>query len=261
MKKVFKLICYPFVFIFCIFRRASYYRIIMCIFTSLLFSFSIIVPICIIASKDFDSSYTDFLKHTDEIVSNPITLVSFAGALVGIALTIVGFALNSFVKKESEEKGIFRKSVDSIMVEISMLRYNGFIKTCFFLNFFYFPILSKILSLFLLLVGMLYIALFSCFKIFYLGIITFLMCLILISVLFDVFSLYTDRNFALLNNSKLMTKKIFQRIRHLHLIDRSYKKYYLPFRQSLRLYARSDIVYGIDFVVKAMETISYCSSN
>lgn len=243
------------------FIKFRYHRIAICFIVAFLTASIPIATIVILEYLKIGVSFETITNGHAYSISNPLTIVSFGATMVTVSLTLLGFFLNSFAKHHKIEGAKRNQVVSSYdvqgkTVEILLTRFRSNRKGWKIWNF---PILCKAMILIYLSIFMFVTAFVGNFRIFYLGVTICLMFLVDLFIIFDVFSLYADRNYSLSKAASTANRIIISRLKRL---CKSAESYYSDFSDSyVDNYSRMDIIYSCLYLFNSYTELRYCNDN
>lgn len=237
-----------------------YKRVWSCFFLSFSLCFVLGLTTILLSLNNVGVNYEHIFGYNQYDAPSPIQIVAFSATFVTISLTLLGFALNNFSKRHKthfEYTRVSSRVNNSVFEEATNVifsRYRGVVKTLLCFNIFSFPLLAKALTLVLLLFVMFLHSFLGCYRIFYLCVYIIIMAVTIISILIEVFEIYSDINYTLFRACALVTKKIRKR---LHFLYKTKNNTETMIVQILRNYASLDIYRSVLFISESLGTLIY----
>ena len=255
--------------------KLSYNRIIVCVIIAVVFSLICGLPILILQCNHIGLDIKK-INAPGISFSNPATLLSLGGTIVSMSLAIYALAMNAFSKANksliseitSDSDHFESSNTMNIAIEIVSLRFRG-LGLSFVFPPFNFPLLSKLFSMIGIFTLMLIQTFVGEFRIIYLCIFLSIMLFSLMTFVFEVFYIFSDKNFFYNRVSHLIVNKIHKRLRFLETYNTKYKKYFLNVNEHKLSegfqtivkentdYAKVDIIHAITFLNKTFNKINY----
>ena len=249
--------------VYSLLRYLSYKRVASCFVLALSFCSTVIIALAILNNCMVGIPFKVLSGLHDYKVSNPITIVSLCATFVTISLTLLGFALNSFAKKEiikgsndnNRGNGVNASPLEEA-ANILLVRYRGIGQSLLFLNVLCFPLLAKAFTLIIFLFAMVVQCFIGEFRLFYLLVYAALMAVIILSILISVFQIYSDVNYSMFCACKIIVKKMGNKIRYLSRTN-SLNWDSTGLVGTMRKYIATDIYRGILLLQDANSKILY----